>query len=752
MLYDVWLTMDDGKACGKCLGLAHQRWPAGTAHPTPPLHKKCRCILIQEQIEPEPPGTFPGPFPGWPIPEPNPPPPKRKPPMPDTTALNAGADPQELEPYVPMSQRIITPVHISLAGTSTPRRYAVTLISAGPLTGHRVTLPVEVLHRDWRVFAKPNLTAFADHPDFLGQPKIDRILGTYTNIGMDGDALTAELELAPTPIAAALQPLLDLAARDPAHAPDVGLSANVWATLDEPADPRAVRNITRLTEAESVDVVFRPASAPARISHILATQGAPTMPEDTNLLAPDLIAEQPPAAPQPEPTDYLKALAKATLTMQLRAANLPVACEATIRQQFANQYPSVDEIDGAIQTQRDLISALNFQISGHNHPLDQGKLTGMTTSLDEAEKVVNWMFGVHGAPLPVPSLRRPAEIYGALTGDYDWHGVFTAARLMFAAANSTTLADLAVNAMNKIIIQTWDGLSEYRWFEDLVTVQPHDGSTHDMAWISVGGISTLPVVAEGAAYTELSLADSKETDSFVKYGGYIGVTQEMLRKSEIAKIQAIPRALAVSAIRTRSAAIAGIFTANSGVGPTLDDDSTALFHSNHGSNVQTTALGTDLVAWKAARLECWKMTEAGSSKRLGFWPRYCLVPGDLYDSALILFSYGSGPGGYPGGANNDTNPYAVARINDARPIPIAVPDWTDATDWAYLVDPVQHPIIQMSYVQAPGGGSHPAPEIYSVATANAGLFFSNDSLPIKVRDWFSYGVSTWRGIGKRNVA
>ena len=29
--------------------------------------------------------------------------------------------------------------------------------------------------------------------------------------------------------------------------------------------------------------------------------------------------------------------------------------------------------------------------------------------------------------------------------------------------------------------------------------------------------------------------------------------------------------------------------------------------------------------------------------------------------------------------------------------------------------------------------------------------FSNDVMPIKVRDWFAYGVSTWRGIGKRNV-
>jgi hypothetical protein len=734
-LYDVWLTMDDDRVCPQCAELQSQRWPAGSSHPQPPAHFGCRCMLMQELIEEPMPEPLPFPMPPYPIPEPD------RPPRHD---LRAGADPEETEAKPPAPQRIITPVHFGLAASSGPRRYAVTLIAAGPLTGHRVTLPQEILTRDWPIFAKGNLTAFADHPDFLGSPRIDRILGTYRNVQLAGERLTAELELAPTPIAAALQPLLDLAARDPTHAPDVGLSANVWATLDEPEDPRAQRSITRLTEAESVDVVFRPASAPARITQILAAKGPHPMDELT--LTP--VAEQAP----PNPDEYLTRLAGATLTMALREANLPAASETAIREQFAGQTPSATQIDAAITQQRQLIAALSFQITGHDHPLDNGRITGMTTNLDEAAKVINWMFGVSGAPMPPPSLRRPADIYGAITGDYEWHGVFTPAKLLFASANSTTLADLAVNAMNKIVVEQWDGLSEYRWFEDLVTVQPHDGSTHDMAWINVGGIANLPVVAEGAAYTELSLADSKESDSFIKYGAYVGVTQEMLRKSELAKIQAIPRALAVAAVRTRSAAIAGLFTANSGVGPTLDDDSTALFHSNHGSNVQTTALGTDLTAWKAARLECYKQTEAGSSKRLAFWPRYCLVPGDLYDTALILFSYGSGPGGYPGTANNDVNPYAVARANDARPIPIAVPDWTDANDWAYLVDPRQHPVIQMSYVQAPGGGSHPAPEIYSVSTPTAGLTFSNDVLPIKCRDWFSYGVSTWRGIGKRNVA
>jgi hypothetical protein len=223
----------------------------------------------------------------------------------------------------------------------------------------------------------------------------------------------------------------------------------------------------------------------------------------------------------------------------------------------------------------------------------------------------------------------------------------------------------------------------------------------------------------------------------------------MIRNSKIDELQAIAKALTIASIRTRSAYIAAIFTTASGTGPTLAQDSTVLFHANHGSNVQT--MSFSISAWAAARLECAKMAELNSSKRSVLWPKYCLVPVDLYDTALIAFGYGSGPGGYPGTPNNDTHIYAVDRPGDTRPVPVCVPDWTDTNDWAYIVDPRIFPVICMAYADNPGGTSHPAPQLYSVTDPNSGLMFTNDTLPIKVRDYFAYGVATWRGIGKRNV-
>ena len=437
------------------------------------------------------------------------------------------------------------------------------------------------------------------------------------------------------------------------------------------------------------------------------------------------------------------------LDIALKGSGLPVSMQESIRLQMDGQATPA-RLETAILQHKAMLAALQQDtvVTGMGRPLDGGVVVSVRAPMQAMADAVDWIFGVPGAKLPPPELRDIKRVYQILTGDFDWHGVFRSDQAQLAAADSTTLTGLAVNAMNKVIIDLWDGLPMYRWFEPLVTVQPHDGSTHDMQWIQFGGISNLSEVSEGGAYTEKTVADSKEADSFQKYGNYVGITLEMIRKSEIAKIQTVSKALTVAAVRTRSAAIAAIFTTASGVGPTLDQDSTVLFHTDH-ANVATTSFSWS--AWKAARLECADQTELGSSKAQGLWPVFCLVPFDLYDDALITFGYGAGPGGKPGTSDYDTNPYAESRPGDPRPRVIPVPDWTNAYQWAYLADPRLAPVIQMSYAQAPGGGTHPTPELFSVASPDAGLMFTNDVMPIKIRDWFAYGVATWRGIGKRNA-
>ena len=446
--------------------------------------------------------------------------------------------------------------------------------------------------------------------------------------------------------------------------------------------------------------------------------------------------------------EWVDAARRSAVPAILLRSGLPEASQERLR---GRSYGSPQELEADIQAELAYLGRLSeervIQLPG-SHPRGAGRPTSVTqmmTGLDHARNAVDYLFGVPEAAVPEPMLRRSDMLYIALTGDYEWHGVFRPDRVMLTGADTTTLANLATNAMNKVVAAQLAVLTFYRWFEKIAVPTANDGSLHDMSWISFGGITTLPSVPEKGSYSELDVDDVKEADSFVKYGGYVGITREMLRKSQIQRIQAVPRALAAASVKTRSAKIAAIFTANSGIGPTLDQDSTALFHSNH-NNVATTALGTDMTAWRAAALECFKHTEVSSSDRIGTFPKYCLVPPDLYHQALATFGYGDGqPATYL--------PEAEDRgLGDPRPVPLAVPHFTDANDWAYITDPQVWPVIHMSFSADPSGRTFPAPEIFAVTGETAGLMFTNDTLPVKVRDEFAYGVNGFRGIGKRNVA
>lgn len=374
-------------------------------------------------------------------------------------------------------------------------------------------------------------------------------------------------------------------------------------------------------------------------------------------------------------------------------------------------------------------------------------ISGMRSAEDEVQAALNWLVGDVRSAMPAPHLRNLRDLYLAITGDVNFWGVFAPEHARLQSANSGTLAGMAVNALNKAVMLHYDNLLTYRWYEQIVHVLPHDGSTQQIQLIRMDGIAALPAVAEGAAYTEATTGDSKETATFTKYGSYVGITLEMIRRSDIARIQAIPRLLVQAAIRRRSAAIASIFTSN----PTLADDSLSLFHATHG-NADTTAFGT--VAWEAARTRIFEQSLPGTGKPLALWPTYCLVPIELYDDALTAFGYGSGDVGKPnsGGTAQEPNIYGLSRPGDPRPVPIVVPEWTDSTDWAYIVDPRLHPVIVMAYAGSPAGGLHALPELFEVRSESAGLLFSNDTLPVKVRDWWAYGVTTHVGVGKNTVA
>jgi hypothetical protein len=264
-------------------------------------------------------------------------------------------------------------------------------------------------------------------------------------------------------------------------------------------------------------------------------------------------------------------------------------------------------------------------------------------------------------------------------------------------------------------------------------------------WITLGGIGTMPTVAEGAVYTELTWDDKAETASFIKKGGYLGISLEAIDKDDTRKLQAAPRALAQAAWLALGTSVSVIFTANAGVGPTLADTK-ALFNVDH-ANLGTTALS--FTEYAAARAAMRAQTELNSASVLGALtaPRYMLVPPELEITALQILATEQ----QPAQANYLENPFAEgddhdSRMKAARGRVIVVDLWTDANDWALVADPRLYPSIGLGFRYGR------TPEIFSVASPTAGLMFTNDTMPIKARFFYAVGPIDYRGLYKENVA
>jgi hypothetical protein len=135
------------------------------------------------------------------------------------------------------------------------------------------------------------------------------------------------------------------------------------------------------------------------------------------------------------------------------------------------------------------------------------------------------------------------ELYMMLTGDREMHGGFDAERIQLATTLDFT--GLVANVLNKLVINQWGmlGRAGYDWWQKIATVE-HFNTINQITGTLVGTVGALPVVAEGAVYTPFVIGDSPETANFVKYGGYIPLTLELIDRDDTRKLKVYPRELA----------------------------------------------------------------------------------------------------------------------------------------------------------------------------------------------------------------
>ena len=149
-----------------------------------------------------------------------------------------------------------------------------------------------------------------------------------------------------------------------------------------------------------------------------------------------------------------------------------------------------------------------------------------------------------------------------------------------------------------------------------------------------------------------------------------------------------------------------------------------------------------------------KQTELNSSERLGALtaPKFILVPPDLEMTALQVlaseYQYTYALSNAPTGPANPLSEGSthMERLAFARSRVIVVDLWTDTNNWAAVCDPRMYPTIGLGFRYGR------VPEIFSVASPLAGLMFTNDTMPVKVRFFYATGPMDYRGMYKENVA
>ncbi|MCA1955127.1 MAG: hypothetical protein LDL12_08280 [Anaerolinea sp.] len=538
------------------------------------------------------------------------------------------------------------------------------------------------------------------------------------------------------PCAALLQTLAEDWLNSPLPRPRIGFSADLSFRAQ-----RADKEVLEIIKVHSLDLVFDP----ARGGRLIQQESFSTHTEEPAM---EETLSQLEEANEPVSQPALQTLYDWLLEARLQTAHLPAPAAAQLRQQFAGRSFTPQEVDQAIQQMQALSAALQGpvrEVSGR--PAAQrpdGELSGMITGEERLQAAVDDLLGAPRDPAlraaQVERLSGLRELYTLLTGDVELRGQPQPERTRLAT--TATLPGLVKNAMNKMIVQTWEelGRAGYQWWRPLVTVE-HFDSLNDISGVLVGEIQALPAVAEGNDYPELSLNDSTEVGTWVKYGGYLPLTLELIDRDDIFRLRQYPRKLANAAVRNLSGLIAGVFSANGGIGPTLADGG-ALFNSTPvttpggHANLRNAALSA--AEWEAASQAVYNqpiLSEGGLGPRLALDPKYLLVPRELRLTAMRIL--------YPA-FEREANFFSENMQRGEFGDVITVPEWTNATQWAAACDPRLAPAIVV------GERFGLLPEIFIAGDENSPALFAADEVRLKVRHFLSVFVADYRPLHKSN--
>jgi len=455
------------------------------------------------------------------------------------------------------------------------------------------------------------------------------------------------------------------------------------------------------------------------------------------------------------------------LDSALVAAKLPTPITDRIRKRFAGKTFSDVSLTEDINEERETLAALSSsgQITGHGYekPLHVG-----LSEYEQLQAAFDKMFGVteSEATKSVPSFSGIREAFRAATGvdistiggvdrplqEAYQEGLRNYVRakveagtlqeaeyhLKEADVTTSTFSYLLGTSMNKRLLKDYQAWPS-EWQKFCSTVAVKDFKQQDR--IRLGAFGSLSTVAEDAAYTTLTLADTHATYTPTKRGNLVQISRETIINDDLYAIKQIPQKLAVAAAFTLAEFVYELLDPAAGA----IYDGYILFSNTHHANsavadasVGTANNGTALssAAMQTGVIKMRKQQNA-ASKPIGLKPRFLLVPPDLEFTAMTILK----SAGLPGGSNNDVNPMMGYCEPIVAPQANSFTSLGATTTFCALVaDPRVIDTIEIGFI-----GGQVNPVLFIQDQPLYGLNFSQDVISYKVRHEYGGSVVDYRG-------
>lgn len=281
------------------------------------------------------------------------------------------------------------------------------------------------------------------------------------------------------------------------------------------------------------------------------------------------------------------------------------------------------------------------------------------------------------------------RMVGVQTANLSDHDIAGRALSYRSASGQTTsdFTNILANVANKSLLQGWEEAPE-TW-----SVWTRRGNLPDFKTAEISGLSGftgLDEVPEDGDITYGKFTDRKETIKLVSYAKKYRITRKLIINDDLNALANIPRAMGRAANRKVGDVTYALID---GTGPTLNQDSTALFAAGH-SNYTLAATAPTVATLNTASSAIKKQTDPNTSATLNIQPRFLMVPVALENTARVLMAAQYDPAGTAG--TLPPNPFSgrYQVVTDAR-----LDGQTNGTTaWYLWADPNIYDTVEVAFL------------------------------------------------------